>query len=243
MRVEYIVVLIAVIVIVDVAVLVTLLRKHRARTAPADPTTTSATELGATDLPKKSAAPVLAKAFLAVGLSLAAAAGVFAAIVTQTNSSDRHADGTVVELVPSGGGSSPRYRARVEFATSTGTHVRFLSSISSNPPPRQARRARRRPVRPRRPARRHHQQLLAGVVPADPARHHRRPVPAGGRRIRDREPGRPPPRAGTPLNWPGRQQIARFICAAAGHARMYRLSSSKFAVNRGKWPSTTSRVQ
>lgn len=135
MRVEYIVVLIAVIVIVDVAVLVTLLRKHRARTAPADPTTTSATELGATDLPKKSAAPVLAKAFLAVGLSLAAAAGVFAAIVTQTNSSDRHADGTVVELVPSGGGSSPRYRARVEFATSTGTHVRFLSSISSNPPP------------------------------------------------------------------------------------------------------------
>ncbi|KAB7760661.1 MULTISPECIES: DUF3592 domain-containing protein [Mycobacteriaceae] len=134
MRIEYIVVLIAVIVIVDIAILVALLRKRRARTASADPAPTIATELG-TDVPKKSAAPVLAKAFLAVGLSLAVAAGVCAAFVAQSNSSDRHADGTVVELVPSGGGSSPRYRARVEFATSAGTHVRFLSSISSNPPP------------------------------------------------------------------------------------------------------------
>jgi hypothetical protein len=135
MRVEYIVVLIAVIVIVDIAVLVALLRKHRGRTSPAQPATTSATELGTTGAPKKSVAPVLAKAFLAVGLSLAVAAGVCAAVVAQSNSSDRHAEGTVVELVPSGSGSSPRYRARVEFATSAGTHVRFLSSISSNPPP------------------------------------------------------------------------------------------------------------
>jgi hypothetical protein len=77
----------------------------------------------------------LAKVFFAVGLSLAVAAGVCAAVVAQSNSSDKHADGTVVELVPSGSGSSPRYRARVEFATSAGTRVRFLSSISSNPPP------------------------------------------------------------------------------------------------------------
>lgn len=135
MRVEYIVVLIAVIVVVDVAILVALLRKHRARQAATNTTATLATELGTSDVPKKSAAPVLAKAFLAVGLSLAVAAGVCAAVVAQSNSSDRHADGTVVELVPSGSGSSPRYRARVEFATSAGTHVRFLSSISSNPPP------------------------------------------------------------------------------------------------------------
>jgi len=134
MRVEYIVVLIAVIVIVDIAILVALLRKRRTRTMSADPAATIATELGA-DVPKKSAAPVLAKAFLAVGLSLAVAAGICAAFVAQSNSSDSHADGTVVELVPSGGGSSPRYRARVEFATSAGTPVRFLSSISSNPPP------------------------------------------------------------------------------------------------------------
>ncbi|WP_071288945.1 DUF3592 domain-containing protein [Mycolicibacterium llatzerense] len=135
MRVEYIVVLIAVIVIVDIAILVALLRKQRARKA-ASGTTTIPTELGTTaDVPKKSPAPVLAKAFLSVGLSLAIAAGVCAGFVAQSNSSDRHADGTVVELVPSGGGSSPRYRARVEFATSTGTHIRFLSSISSNPPP------------------------------------------------------------------------------------------------------------
>jgi hypothetical protein len=134
MRVEYIVVLIAVIVIVDIAVLVALLRKRRTRATSSDAATTIATELGA-DVPKKSAAPVLAKAFLAVGLSLAVAAGISAAFVAQSNSSDSHADGTVVELVPSGSGSSPRYRARVEFATSGGTRVRFLSSISSNPPP------------------------------------------------------------------------------------------------------------
>ncbi len=136
MRVEYIVVLIATIVIVDLVILVALLRKHRARQAVSE-TTPIATELGTTDVPKKSPAPVLAKAFLSVGLSLAIAAGVCAGFVAQSNSSDRHADGTVVELVPSGGGSSPRYRARVEFATSTGSHIRFLSSISSNPPPAQ----------------------------------------------------------------------------------------------------------
>lgn len=243
MRVEYIVVLIAVIVIVDVAVLVTLLRKHRARTAPADPTTTSATELGATDLPKKSAAPVLAKAFLAVGLSLAVAAGVCAAIVAQTNSSDRHAAGTVVELVPRGGGSSPRYRARVEFATSTGAHVRFLSSVSSNPPPAKLGEhvdVRYDPDDPHDATINSYWQVwflptLLAIIGA--------PfllvgtgfgIVSRAGRSRGPEP---------PLNWPDRQQIARFICAAAGHARMYRLSSSKFAVNRGKWPSTTSRVQ
>jgi len=58
MRIEDIVVLIAVIVIVDVAILVALLRKQRARKASSD-TTTIATELGTTaDLPKKSPAPV-----------------------------------------------------------------------------------------------------------------------------------------------------------------------------------------
>lgn len=134
MRIEYVVVLIAVIVMVDVAILVALVRKQRARKAE-NPVTTTATELGTTGQPKKSAAPVLAKAFLAVGLSLLIAAGICAAFVAQSNSSDSRADGTVVELVPSGSGSSPRYRARVEFTTSTGTHVRFLSSISSNPPP------------------------------------------------------------------------------------------------------------
>lgn len=135
MRVEYIVVLIAVIVIVDSVILVALLRKRRARSAATDTTSTLATELGTADPAKKSVALVLAKVFLSIGLSLAVAAGVCAAFVARSNSSDSHADGTVVELVPSGSGSSPRYRARVEFATPTGTRVRFLSSISSNPPP------------------------------------------------------------------------------------------------------------
>lgn len=135
MRIEYVVVLIAVIVVVDIAILVALLRKQRARKVSTGVVATTATELGAADPPKKSAAPILARVFLSIGLSLIVGAGICAAFVAQSHSSDSHADGTVVELVPSGGGSSSRYRARVEFATSAGTHIRFLSSISSNPPP------------------------------------------------------------------------------------------------------------
>lgn len=137
MRVEYLVVLIAVIVIVDAGILVVLLRRRRVRQASGETTETSATELGKTDPPKTSAAPVLAKVFLSLGLSLAVAAGVCAGFVAHDNSDDSHAEGTVVELVPSGRGSSPRYRARVEFTTAAGTQVRFLSSVSSNPPPAQ----------------------------------------------------------------------------------------------------------
>lgn len=135
MRIEYVVVLIAVIVVADLAILLALLRKQRARKAAAMIPATTATELGTTGRPRASVAPVLAKVFLSIGLSLMVGAGVCAAFVAQSNSSTSHADGTVVELVPSGSGSSPRYRARVEFTTSTGSHIRFLSTISSNPPP------------------------------------------------------------------------------------------------------------
>lgn len=137
MRVEYIVVLIAVIVIVDIAILVALLRKRRARQASRSTPGTSAPERGTAGPAKQSAAPVLATVFLTLGLSLAVAAGVCAAFVAHENSDDSHAEGTVIELVPSGRGSSPRYRARVEFTTAAGTEVRFLSSVSSNPPPAQ----------------------------------------------------------------------------------------------------------
>lgn len=141
MRIEYIAALIAAVLVVDIVVVVMLVRRHRARQTVGDPAAalTAATEFGTTtpDLPKRSAAPVLAKVFLTLGLSLAVAAGISAAVVAHSNSAGRHADGTVVELVPSGHGSSPRYRARVEFATPAGVRVRFLSSISSNPPPAQ----------------------------------------------------------------------------------------------------------
>lgn len=137
MRVEYLVVLIAVIVIVDTGILVVLLRKRRVRQASRGTTETTATELGITGPAKTSAAPVLAKVFLSLGLSLAVAAGVSAGFVAHDNSDDSHAEGTVIELVPSGRGSSPRYRARVEFTTAAGVPVRFLSSVSSNPPPAQ----------------------------------------------------------------------------------------------------------
>lgn len=137
MRVEYLVVLIAVIVIVDAGILVVLLRKRRARQASRGTTETTATERGTTGPSKTSAAPVLAKVFLSLGLSLAVASGVCAGFVAHDNSDDSHAEGTVIELVPSGRGSSPRYRARVEFTTAAGTQVRFLSSVSSNPPPAQ----------------------------------------------------------------------------------------------------------
>lgn len=63
-----------------------------------------------------------------------------------------------------------------------GTHVRFLSSISVNPPP--AKLGEHVDVRHRPDL---HDATIDSywcVVPADPARHHRRPVPAGGRRIR-----------------------------------------------------------
>ncbi|MDR3660453.1 MAG: DUF3592 domain-containing protein [Mycobacterium sp.] len=132
MRIEYIVAIIAVIAIVDIVILVVLVRKHHGGTAA---TETTAVELGAKQQPKRGAAPVLAAVFLTLGLSLAIAAGVCAAFVAHDFSTDNHADGTVVELVPSGHGSSPRYRARVEFTTSTGAQIRFLSSVSSNPPP------------------------------------------------------------------------------------------------------------
>jgi Protein of unknown function (DUF3592) len=135
MRIEYVVVLIAVIVIVDAGILVALLRKKRARQALGATAATTARELGATRPSEGSAAPVLAKVFLTLGVSLAVAAGVCAAFVAHENSDDSHAEGTVIELVPSGHGSSPRYRARVEFTTAAGTQVRFLSSVSSNPPP------------------------------------------------------------------------------------------------------------
>lgn len=139
MRIEYIAALIAVVVMVDAVVVVGLVRRHRARQSAGITTSTESAEFGVAsrDRPKRSAAPVLAKVFLTLGLSLAIAAGVSAAVIAQSNSADRHADGTVVELVPSGRGSSPRYRARVEFTTPAGAHVRFLSSISSNPPPAQ----------------------------------------------------------------------------------------------------------
>lgn len=136
MRTEVIVALIGIVLIVDVIVVVMLLRRHRARRL-SGLTTVTATELGSTPLdpPKRSAAPVLAKVFLSLGISLAAAAGVAAAVTAQSNSADHHADGTVVELVPSGHGSNPRYRARVEFTTATGEHIRFLGSVSTSPPP------------------------------------------------------------------------------------------------------------
>lgn len=132
MRIEYVVVLIAVIVIVDAGILVALLRKRRVGRATA---ATGATELRTSGPSERSAGPVLAKVFLTLGVSLAVAAGVCAAFVAHDNSDDSHAEGTVIELVPSGHGSSPRYRARVEFTTAAGTQVRFLSTVSSNPPP------------------------------------------------------------------------------------------------------------
>lgn len=137
MRIEYVVALIAVIVMVDAGILVVLLRRRRVRQASDGTTETTATELGTTGAATTSAAPVLAKVFLSLGLSLAVAAGVCAGFVAHDNSDDSHAEGTVIELVPSGRGSSPRYRARVEFTTAAGAQIRFLSSVSSNPPPAQ----------------------------------------------------------------------------------------------------------
>jgi len=54
-----------------------------------------------------------------------------AAVVAESNSG--HADGTVVDLLPSGRG----YRAVVEFTAPNGATIRFTSSVSSNPPPAQ----------------------------------------------------------------------------------------------------------
>ncbi|MUL47547.1 DUF3592 domain-containing protein [Mycobacterium sp. CBMA293] len=135
MRIEYVVALIAAIVIVDVVILVALLRKKRARRTSPGTTAATGTELGTKPQPKTSAAPVLARVFLTLGVSLAIAAGFCAVFVAHDNTGDSHADGTVVELVPSGRGSSPRYRARVEFTTEAGAQIRFLSPVSSNPPP------------------------------------------------------------------------------------------------------------
>jgi Protein of unknown function (DUF3592) len=73
--------------------------------------------------------PILAIVFTSIGLALALAAGISTAVVTESNSG--HADGTVVDLLPSGRG----YRAVVEFTAPNGATIRFTSSVSSNPPP------------------------------------------------------------------------------------------------------------
>jgi hypothetical protein len=75
--------------------------------------------------------PILAIVFTSIGLVLALVAGISAAMVTEGKSA--HADGTVIELRPSGRG----YRAVVEFAAPMGATIRFTSSVSSNPPPAQ----------------------------------------------------------------------------------------------------------
>ena len=74
---------------------------------------------------------ILAIVFTSIGLALALAAGISAAVVAESNSG--HADGTVVDLLPSGRG----YRAVVEFTAPNGATIRFTSSVSSNPPPAQ----------------------------------------------------------------------------------------------------------
>ena len=74
--------------------------------------------------------PVLAIVFGSIGLALAVAAGISAAVIAGSISGDRHADGTVVKLVGSG-----RYRAVVEFVAPAGDTVRFTSSVGTNPPP------------------------------------------------------------------------------------------------------------
>jgi hypothetical protein len=73
---------------------------------------------------------ILAVVFTSIGLVLAVAAGITAGVVAGSISGDRHADGTVVELLGSG-----RYRAVVEFPTPDGAKVRFTSSVSTYPPP------------------------------------------------------------------------------------------------------------
>ncbi|HUO39669.1 MAG TPA: DUF3592 domain-containing protein, partial [Mycobacterium sp.] len=79
--------------------------------------------------------PILAIVFTSIGLALALAAGISAAVVAGSNSA--HADGTVIDLLPSGSGGKPRYRAVVEFVAANGATIRFTSSVSSNPPPAQ----------------------------------------------------------------------------------------------------------
>jgi hypothetical protein len=78
--------------------------------------------------------PILAVVFSSLGLALALAAGISAAVVA-ANSGDRHADGTVVELIGGrpGYGKDP-YRPVVEFAAPSGTAIRFTGSIGSVPP-------------------------------------------------------------------------------------------------------------
>ena len=77
--------------------------------------------------------PILAIVFSSLGLALVLAAGISAAVVAESISGDRHADGTVVDLVSSGRG----YRAVVEFSAPSGAPIRFTSSVSTNPPPAQ----------------------------------------------------------------------------------------------------------
>jgi Protein of unknown function (DUF3592) len=80
--------------------------------------------------PRRSPLPILAIVFASIGAALALAAGISAAVVGESISGDRYANGTVVDLVGSG-----RYRAVVEFATPGGATIRFTSWVSTSPPP------------------------------------------------------------------------------------------------------------
>jgi uncharacterized membrane protein len=107
----------------EVTVLVFYVRRRRRRNSTAH---TPAVSVG----PRRSPWPILAVVFLSIGLVFALVVGISTAVVAESISGDRYADGTIVDLDYNGRSYSPV----VEFSVPSGAPIRFTSSIGSNPP-------------------------------------------------------------------------------------------------------------
>jgi hypothetical protein len=79
---------------------------------------------------RRSARAILAVVFTSIGLAFGLAAGISAAVVAESTSADRYAEGTVVDLSDEGKG----YRPVVEFVQPDSAPVRFTGGVGSNPP-------------------------------------------------------------------------------------------------------------
>lgn len=79
---------------------------------------------------RRSAKAILAVVFTSIGLASGLVAGISAAVIAESNSTDRYVDGTVVDLSHNGKG----YRPVVEFVLPSSAPVRFTGSLGSNPP-------------------------------------------------------------------------------------------------------------